>query len=96
MFAGDNPAVTDTDIVITVDANLFVMSPEIIRPLTSSPDMVAWILNWDYENYTSKAEWFQKTFQNTFAMSLMAMKAITWKEITGYQDSIEGLVRYYR
>ena len=26
----------------------------------------------------------------------MAMKAITWKEITGYQDSIEGLVRYYR
>ena len=38
MFAGDNAAVAETDIVVTVDANMFVMSPEIIRPLISSPD----------------------------------------------------------
>ena len=48
MFAGDNPAVDGTDIVLSVDANLFVMSPEIIQPLISSPDMVAWVLNWNW------------------------------------------------
>ena len=37
MFAGENPAVADSDIVLAVDANLFVMSPEIIRPLVSRP-----------------------------------------------------------
>ena len=92
MFAGDNAAVADTDIVLTVDANLFVMSPEIIRPLLSSPDMVAWVLNWNYENYTNN--W---TFlQNTFGIGLMAMRAASWKEVTGYQGSIEGLVKQYR
>ena len=45
MFVGDNPGVADTDIVLTVDANLFVMTPEIIGPLTSNPDMEAWIIN---------------------------------------------------
>ena len=92
MFAVDNAAVADTDIVLTVDANLFVMSPEIIRPLLSSPDMVAWVLNWNYENYTNN--W---TFlQNTFGIGLMAMRAASWKKVTGYQGSIEGLVKQYR
>ena len=96
MFAGDNPAVSDTDIVLSVDSNLFVMSPEVIQPLISSPDMVAWVLNWNPENYTSKAEWFQTTFQNTFNMNLLAMRAASWREVTGYQGSTEGLVRQYR
>ena len=92
MFAGDNAAVADTDIVLTVDVNLFVMSPEIIRPLLSSPDMVAWILNWNYQNYTGWGEYFQKTFN----MNLLAMRAASWREVTGYYGSTEGLVRQYR
>ena len=92
MFAGDNAAVAETDIVLSVDANLFVMSPDIILPLTSSPDMVAWILNWNYKNYTGPGQYFTKTF----ALGLMAMRAASWKEFTGYNGSIEGLVKYYR
>lgn len=92
MFAGDNAAVADIDIVLTVDANMFVMSPEIIRPLFSNPDMVAWVLNWNLLNYTGEGEYFR----DTFAMNLLAMRAATWKEVTGYQGSIEGLVKHYR
>ena len=95
MFAGDNPAVDGTDIVLSVDANLFVMSPEIIRPLTSSPDMVAWLINWNYENYTGTRHRFP-FFQNTFNLNLIAMRAASWMEVTGYQGSIEGLVQYHR
>ena len=92
MFAGDNPAVADTDIVLAVDANLFVMSPEIIGPLVSSPDMVAWVLNWNYQNYTGGGQYFKKTF----GIGLMAMRAADWREITGYRGSIEALLRHYR
>jgi len=93
MFAGDNPAVADTDIVISVDINLFVMTPEIIRPLISSPDMVAWIMDVGLpNNYTNKGNYWPKTF----ALGFMAMRAASWREITGYNGSIEGLVRHYR
>ena len=95
MFAGENPAVADSDIVLTVDANLFVMSPEIIRPLISSPETVAWVLNWNYDNYTGPRLNF-RYFQNTFGIGLMAMRAADWMEVTGYQGSIEGLLSYYR
>ena len=95
MFAGENPAVADSDIVLAVDANLFVMSPEIIRPLISSPETVAWVLNWNYDNYTGPRLNF-RYFENTFGLGLMAMRAATWMEVTGYQGSIEGLVSYYR
>ena len=91
-FAGENAAVAETDIVLSVDANLFVMSPEIIRPLLSSPDMVAWVINWNYENYTGPGEYYKKTF----GAGLMAMRANSWMEVTGYQGSIEGLVSNYR
>ena len=92
MFAGDNAAVADNDIVLAVDANLFVMSPEIIHPLISSPDMVAWVLNWNYENYTENYRYFEMTFN----MNLLALRAADWRKVTGYQGSIEGLVSYYR
>ena len=91
MFAGDNVAVADKDIVVTVDGNSFVMSPEIIRPLISSPDMVAWVINWHYKNYTVPGEYFEKTFN----MNLLAMRAASWREVTGYKGSIEGLVKHY-
>merc|ERR1712183_838938 len=91
MFAGDNAAVADTDIVLAVDADLFVMSPEIIRPLISSPDMVAWVLFWDPKNHTRPGKYWLWTFN----LGLMAMRAASWREVTGYHGSIEGLVKHY-
>ena len=92
MFAGDNTAVADTDIVVAVDANMFVMTPEIIRPLLSSPDKVAWVINWSTENYTENWRYFEMTFN----MNLLAMRAADWRKVTGYQGSIEGLLIQYR
>ena len=90
MFAGDNAAVADTDIVLSVDADLLVTSPEIIRPLLSSPDMVAWILQ---DKHKGKTE---PPYRHTFCVCLLAMRAASWREVTGYQGSIEGLVKYHR
>ena len=56
MFAGDNAAVAENDIVLAVDANLLMRSPEI--PV-SRPDMVAWVLNWNYENYTENIRYIE-------------------------------------
>ena len=81
----------DTDIVLSVDADLFVMSPEIIRPVFSSPDMLAWILQAPLkgmENYPY--------YKHTFCVCLLAMRAATWREVTGHQGSIEGLVKHHR
>ena len=68
------------------------MTPEIISPLFSSPESTAWVLNWNYLNYTGPGEFFKKTF----GLGLMAMRAATWREVTGYQGTIEGLVTHYR
>ena len=92
MFAGDNAAVAETDIVVTVDANMFVMSPEIIRPIISSPERVTWVINWSSENYTENWRYFEVTFN----MNLLAMRAADWRKVTGYQGSIEGLLSHYR
>ena len=91
LFAADNPAVADSDIVLSVDADLFVMSPEIIRPLISSPDMVVWILQAPLKNMEKRPY-----FKHTFAVGLMAMRAAFWREVTGYQGSIEDFVKYHR
>ena len=91
MFAGDNAAVAETDIVVTVDANMFVMSPEIIRPLISSPDMVAWILQDKHEGQEEVPY-----YRHTFCVCLMAMRAASWREVTGYKGSIEDLLKHYR
>ena len=90
MFAGDNAAVADSDIVLSVDANMFLMSPEIIRPLISNHDMVAWVYAWS--NFTGPGDYWT----NTFAIGLMAMRAASWREVTGYQGTIEGLIKHYR
>ena len=91
MFAVDNVAVAETDIVLSVDADLFVTSPEIIRPLLSSPEMVAWILEAPPQGLEA-----EPYYRHTFCVCLLAMRAASWREVTGYQGSIEGLVKYYR
>ena len=82
MFAVDNDYVDENDIVMTVDINLFVMSEKIIAPILDSPRLVAWVPLYDDVN--------------TFGLSLIAMKAAFWRDITGYKGSLEDLVRLYR
>ena len=90
MFAVDNDAVADTDLVITVDINLFVMTKEIISPMLSQPGMTAWV-----PQYTDTAH-ISTGKGETFNQNLVAMKAAAWRDITGYQGDIQELVRRYR
>ena len=92
MFAGDNAAVADSDIVLSVDANMFLMSPEIIRPLFSNPDVVAWVLQDTQTPHSPDLPYYRYTFCACF----IAMRAASWREVTGYKGSIEGLVKHYR
>ena len=91
MFAGENPAVADTDIVLSVDADMMPMSPEIIRPLFSSPDMVAWILQGPLKGMAQRPY-----YKHTFCVCLLAMRAASWREVTGHQGSIEDLIKHHR
>ena len=90
MFAVDNEAVADTDLVITVDINLFVMTEQILSPVFSRPSMTAWVpQNADTADIsTGRGE--------TFNQNLVAMRAADWKKITGYQGDLQKLVRTYR
>ena len=90
MFAVDNEAVADTDLVITVDINLFVMTKEILRPVLSQPGMTAWV-----PQYTDTAS-IPTGRGETFNQNLVAMRAGVWRDITGYQGDIQELVRHYR
>ena len=93
MFASDNPQVSDTDIVVTVDINLFVMTPNILRFLDQHPNMNVWL-----PQYFDTADIATGTGE-TFNLNLIAMKAGAWKHITGYNDvggDLEKLIQHFR
>ena len=90
IFAVDNEAVADTDLVITVDINLFVMTEEILSPLLSQPSMTAWV-----PQYADTAD-ISTGRGETFNQNLVAMRAADWRKITGYQGDLTELVRHYR
>ena len=90
MFAGDNVNVAENDIVMTVDVNLFVMTPEIITPILARPGLVAWV-----PQYSDTAD-ISSGRGETFNQNLVALRAADWRRVTGYKGSIEDLVRYYR
>ena len=96
MFAGDNPSVADHHIVMAVDINLFVASPDIISPILDHPDKLVW--NPTYEITSMLTNGFQlfDGMYSTFCIDLMAMRARTWAEVTGYRGSLEQLVRHFR
>ena len=96
MFAGDNPSVADNDIVIVVDINLFVATEDIIRPILSHPDKLVWNPLYDVTRRLTNGFQDFDGLYGTFCIDLMAMRARTWAEVTGYQGSLQELVRHFR
>eukprot|EP00090_Calanus_glacialis_P028353 TRINITY_DN4555_c0_g1_i6.p1 TRINITY_DN4555_c0_g1~~TRINITY_DN4555_c0_g1_i6.p1 ORF type:complete len:346 (-),score=89.34 TRINITY_DN4555_c0_g1_i6:59-1096(-) len=90
IFAGVHPLVMPDDIVMTVDVNLFVMTPDILHPIVSSPGMIAWVPQ--YEETAS----IPTGRGETFNQNLIAMKAKTWLNITGYKGNLTELVERYK
>jgi len=90
LFAGEHPLVMPDDIVMTVDVNLFVMTPDILHPIVSSPGMVAWVPQ--YEETAS----IPTGRGETFNQNLIAMKAKTWFNITGYKGNLMEMVERYK
>merc|ERR1712218_124068 len=90
LFAGEHPLVNPDDIVMTVDVNLFVMTKDILHPILSSPRMTAWVPQ--YEETAS----IPTGRGETFNQNLIAMKARTWFNITGYMGNLTELVERYK
>ena len=66
MWAFQEPMVKNDDIIVTVDANLFVMTPKILIPLSQNSNKTIWIFQWDRAAF--KTEGIGETFnQNLIA-----------------------------
>ena len=93
MFAVDNEQVSEGDIVVTVDINLFVMTPAILSFLTAAPEVVAWV-----PQYHDTADISSGTGE-TFNQNLVSMRAGDWARVTGYDEAgrdLGALVQHYR
>jgi len=90
LVAFDHPAVEDYDLVVTVDVNLFVMTSHILDPLKDSPDMLAWVFQ-----YEESAHSRQGTGE-TFNQNLITMRASTWREVLGYKGDLKDTVERFR
>ena len=69
---------------MTVDVNLFVMTPDIVKPILSHPAMTAWVPQY----HDTAAETSGRGV--TFNQNLIAMKAKTWKDITGLREYLKA------
>ena len=96
MFAGDNPSVEEHHVVMAVDINLFVASPDIISPILAHPDKLVWNPTYEISSRLTNGFQMYDGIFSTFCIDLMAMRARTWAEVTGYQGSLEQLVRHFR
>ena len=90
MFAVDHPLVEETDIVVTVDCNMFVMSSKILQYLFQHPNKNAWVPKYHETVGVGIGP------GETFPMGLTAMKAEQWKRISGYDGDLNKLVQMYR
>ena len=46
MWAFQEPMIQEDDIIVTVDVNLFVMTPKILDPIFQYPDKKLWVFAW--------------------------------------------------
>ena len=90
MFAVEHLLVEETDIVVTVDCNMFTMSPNILQYLSQHPNKTAWVPKYH------ETVGIGKGADETFPMGLTAMTAKQWKQITGYDGDLEKFVKIYR
>ena len=68
LWAFQEDVVKDNDIIITVDANLFVMTSDILNPIFHNPNMKIWIFQYD------RAENKEEGYGNTFNQNLIAAR----------------------
>ena len=68
LWAFQEDVVKDNDIIVTVDANLFVMTSDILNPIFHNPNMKIWIFQYD------RAENKEEGYGNTFNQNLIAAK----------------------
>ena len=95
LFAGEHPLVLDDDIVMTVDVNLFVMTRDILQHIFSNPGMTAWVPLYQLLFVDKKFSEKNPPRHKTFNQNLIAMRARTWLNITGYQGNLTNLVNSY-
>ena len=69
LWAFQEDIINDNDIIVTVDANLFAMSSDILDPIFQNSDMNIWVFQYD------RAENKSKGFGETFNQNLIAARA---------------------
>jgi hypothetical protein len=69
MWAFQETSIGENDIIVTVDANLFVMTPKILDPIHQNPNMKIWIFQYD------RGAFKKQGIGETFNQNLIATKA---------------------
>ena len=69
MWAFQEPMIKENDIIVTVDVNLFVMSPKILDPIYENPDKKVWVFGW-YDT-----SFIESGIGETFNQNLMSAEA---------------------
>ena len=81
-----HPQIRPRDIIITADVDAFIMTPDILLPLTNASSVSVWV--WRYElSYTSGY---------TFMMPFIGARSKTWQEIIWYNGSLAATVSHYK
>ena len=103
MFVLDVPEVSPDDIVVTVDVNLFVMTPNILDFISLNPNMLAWVPQVRIKaklkrcccQYVETAS-IPTGHGETFNQNLIGLRAKDWARITGFAGDLEALLTTFR
>ena len=81
-----HPHIHQQDIVITADVDAFIMTSDILLPLTNASSVSVWV--WRYElSYASGY---------TFMMPFIGARSQTWQEMIWYNGSLAATVNHYK
>ena len=69
MWAFKEPMIKESDIIVTVDVNLFVVSPKILEPIYKYPDKKVWVFGWHDTSY------IESGVGETFNQNLMSAES---------------------
>lgn len=69
MWAFQEPIINENDIIVTVDVNLFVMSPKILDPIYENPDKKIWVFGWHDTSF------IESGIGETFNQNLMSAES---------------------
>ena len=69
LWAFQENEINDSDVIVTADANLFVMITGILDPISQNPDMKTWVFQYD------RAANQDTGFGETFNQNLIAARA---------------------